>query len=144
MTKRRTENVNNRRQLGSPIGAAGRKSHNDNWPENPSAPIRADARPDDLEDFTSTPLPICGHVSDARIGANKIGSLVGVQTHCPTCTAPRELRCDNPSPKLPRGALRILTDIPSAVAVLDSEIALLETHWGAILDLMAANDNNPD
>jgi hypothetical protein len=39
---------------------------------------------------------------------------------------------------------RIVTNIPGQIPVLSAEIALLETYWGAILDLMAANDNEPD
>ena len=43
-----------------------------------------------------------------------------------------------------RGVPRILTNLPEKIPVLTGEIALLETYWAAILDVMAANDNEAD
>lgn len=52
--------------------------------------------------------------------------------------------CDSPSPPSKQVVARILTSLPERIPVLPGEIALLETYWGAILDLMAANDNDAD
>ncbi len=37
----------------------------------------------------------------------------------------------------------VITNLPDSLPILPAEIALLETYWGAILDLMAVNDNEP-
>lgn len=43
-----------------------------------------------------------------------------------------------------RAVAQILTNLPERIPVLSGEIALLKTYWGAILDLMLANDNDAD
>lgn len=52
--------------------------------------------------------------------------------------------CSDPAQPPHRAAPRILTNLPAKIPVLTGEIALLETYWVAMLDLMAANDNEPD
>jgi hypothetical protein len=65
-----------------------------------------------------------------------------VRRHCHSAR-PGGFACDNPRTR--KGPVcRIVTNIPQHIPVLAAEVALLETYWGAILDLMAANDNDPD
>ena len=68
----------------------------------------------------------------------------GVRTHCRAANPAKGLTCDNPARNPRQGVVRILTNLPDKIPVLSGEIALLETYWGAILDLMAANDNDAD
>lgn len=68
----------------------------------------------------------------------------GVRRHCREAETAKGLTCDNPDSPPNRDAVRILTNLPEIVPVLPGEIALLETYWGAILDLMAANDNDAE
>jgi len=39
---------------------------------------------------------------------------------------------------------RVVTNIPEKLPVIQAEIDLLQTYWAAILDVIAANDNDPD
>ncbi len=67
----------------------------------------------------------------------------GVRKQCRAADTSKGVTCDNPAQK-PHQGIRILTNLPDKIPVLPGEIALLETYWGAILDLMAANDNDAE
>jgi len=81
-------------------------------------------------------------IPPARIRA-KSGA-AGVRRPSPGAETAIGLTCDSPSPPSQQVVARILTNLPEKLPVLPGEIALLETYWGAILDLMAANDNDAD
>ncbi len=68
----------------------------------------------------------------------------GVRKHCRAADTAKGFTCDSPARKPRQGTVRILTNLPDKIPVLSGEIALLETYWGAILDLMAANDNDAE
>lgn len=68
----------------------------------------------------------------------------GVRKHCGAADTAKEFTCDSPARSPRQGSVQILTNLPDNIPVLSGEIALLETYWGAILDLMAANDNDAE
>ena len=68
----------------------------------------------------------------------------GVRKHCGAADTAKEFTCDSPARSPRQGSVRILTNLPDKIPILSGEIALLETYWGAILDLMAANDNDAE
>lgn len=100
------------------------------------APARIGATPP-LNDNTADAAAPC-----APIRAEPVRQ--GVRRHSCESEKANGLTCDNPGRKSDQGIVRILTNLPEKIPVLPGEIALLETYWGAILDLMAANDNEAD
>jgi len=78
------------------------------------------------------------HIRDAP------SSLTGTGHHCTSKPKARGLCCDNPGAKPKIMVFRAMTNIPEKLPVIQAEIDLLQTYWGAILDVIAANDNDPD
>jgi hypothetical protein len=99
---------------------------------SPSARIRAENAPAQNDN------------GPARIRAEQ--PPIGIHRHCSGVNSvkSRGFACDMPEAPAKGPVCRIVTNIPGQIPVLSAEIALLETYWGAILDLMAANDNEPD
>jgi len=117
-------------------------------PQGPSPRIRAKAQPSKR---TPAPIRVTLPLNDniappaaplAPIRATPIHQRV--RKHCRAAETPKKLTCDNAVRKPYEGTVRILTNLPDKIPVLSGEIALLETYWGAILDLMAANDNDAE
>ena len=83
----------------------------------------------------------CGDDSTAKPTASSGGSTTTTGGTTPAVGASPTAA----APQVTKGGIsRILTNLPEQIPVLSGEIALLQTYWGAILGLIAANDNDPE
>jgi hypothetical protein len=115
-------------------------------PDTPVPHIRAEGYPEAISRIRirkAAPAPANDN-PNSRIRIEK--SLSGIHRHCADgqLGGRKGLVCESVLSPAQFNSCRMVTNIPGQIPVLTGEVALIETYWGAILDIMTANDNEPN